>query len=226
MHGEQALFTVLLVTLKVAIVSTLVGLLLGVPLAYVLSRARFRGRELLLGLTALPLVVPPTAVGFLLLELLADGGPFGRETLGFDLGLLFSWKAAVLASTVMALPLVVRTAKVAFDGVDPKLEAMARTLGHGRVAVFRRIVLPLARRGIVASGLLGFVRSLGEFGATITLAGNIAGKTQTLATGIYAAQQSGNRTQAAVLVGIAFAAGLVATVFAERLTGTNSELRP
>jgi molybdate transport system permease protein len=225
MHGEQALVAVLLVTLKVATVSTLVGLVIGVPLAYVLSRARFRGRELLLGLTALPLVVPPTAIGFLLLELLADRGPLGRETLGFDLGLLFSWKAAVLASTVMALPLVVRTAKVAFDGVDPKLEAMARTLGHTPLSVFVRFVLPLARRGIVAAGLLGFVRSLGEFGATITLAGNIAGKTQTLATGIYAAQQSGSRAQAAMLVGIAFAAGLVATVFAERLTGAREESR-
>lgn len=221
-----ALASVLLVTLEVALASTLVGLFFGVPLGYVLSRSNFRGRDLLLGVTMLPLVVPPTAVGFILLEILADRGPLGRETLGVDLDVLFTWKAAVVASTVMAFPLIVRTAKVAFDGVDPKLEDMARTLGHGRVAVFRRFVLPLARRGIVAAGLLGFVRSLGEFGATITLAGNIAGKTQTIATAIYGAQQSGHRTQAAVLVGIAFAAGLAATLFAERLTRVPMERRP
>ena len=221
-----ALAAVLFVTLEVAIASTVLGLALGVPLGYALSRSSFRGRELVLGLTALPLVVPPTAVGFILLEILADRGPLGRETLGFDLDVLFTWKAAVLASTVMAFPLIVRTAKVAFDAVDPKLEAMARTLGHGRAVVFRRFVLPLARRGIIAAALLGFVRSLGEFGATITLAGNIPGKTQTLATAIYGAQQAGSRAQAAVLVTIAFAAGLVATLFTERLTGTATERRP
>lgn len=218
MPSGSALASVLLVTLEVAAVSTLVGLLVGVPLAYALSRSRFRGRELVLGLTALPLVVPPTAVGFILLEVLADRGPLGRETLGFDPDILFSWKAAVLASAVMAFPLVVRTATVAFDAVDPKLEDMARTLGHDKLSAFRRFVLPLARRGLIAAGLLGFVRSLGEFGATITLAGNIPGKTQTVATAIYTAQQSGNRAQAAVLVGVAFAAGLAATLFAERLT--------
>jgi molybdate transport system permease protein len=218
MTPAAALLAVLFVTFKVAIVSTIVGLVAGVPLGYALSRSRFRGRELVLGLTALPLVVPPTAVGFILLEILADRGPLGRETLGIDLGVLFTWKAAVLASTVMAFPLIVRTAKVAFDAVDPKLEDMARTLGHGRAAVLGRFVLPLARPGLVAAGLLGFVRSLGEFGATITLAGNIGGKTQTIATAIYGAQQSGNRAQALVLVAIAFAAGLAATLFAERLT--------
>ncbi len=218
MPPGSALASVLLVTLEVAAASTIVGLLLGVPLAYALSRSRFRGRDLVLGLTALPLVVPPTAVGFILLELLADRGPLGRETLGFELDILFTWRAAVLASTVMAFPLVVRTATVAFDAVDPKLEEMARTLGHDKLSAFRRFVLPLARRGIIAAGLLGFVRSLGEFGATITLAGNIPGKTQTVATAIYTAQQSGNRAQAAVLVGVAFAAGLAATLFAERLT--------
>ena len=218
-----SLASVLFVTLEVALASTLLGLLFGVPLGYALSRSTFRGRDLVLGLTALPLVVPPTAVGFILLEILADRGPLGRETLGFDLDVLFTWKGAVLASTVMAFPLIVRTAKVAFDAVDPKLEDMARTLGHGPLVVFGRFVLPLSRRGIIAAGLLGFVRSLGEFGATITLAGNIAGKTQTIATAIYAAQQSGARTQAAVLVGIAFAAGLVATLFAERLTRVSME---
>jgi molybdate transport system permease protein len=218
MPPSPALASVLLVTFEVALASTLLGLALGVPLAYLLSRSRFRGRDLVLGATALPLVVPPTAVGFIWLEILADRGPLGRETLGFDLDILFTWKAAVLASTVMAFPLIVRTAKIAFDAVDPKLEDMARTLGHGRLAVFRRFVLPLARRGLIAAGLLGFVRSLGEFGATITLAGNILGKTQTIATAIYTAQQSGSRVQAAVLVAIAFAAGLAATLFAERLT--------
>jgi molybdate transport system permease protein len=220
MPSGPALASVLLVTLEVALASTLLGLALGVPLAYLLSRSRFRGRDWVLGATALPLVVPPTAVGFIWLEILADRGPLGRETLGFDLDVLFTWKAGVLASTVLAFPLIVRTAKIAFDAVDPKLEDMARTLGHGRLAVFRRFVLPLARRGLIAAGLLGFVRSLGEFGATITLAGNIAGKTQTIATAIYTAQQSGSRAQAAVLVAIAFAAGLAATLFAERLTGT------
>lgn len=226
MTPGPGLASVLFVTLEVALASTILGLVVGVPLGYALSRSRFRGRELVLGLTALPLVVPPTAVGFIWLEIFADRGPLGRERLGFDLDILFTWKAAVLASAVMAFPLIVRTAKVAFDAVDPKLEDMARTLGHGQVVVFRRFVLPLARRGVIAAGLLGFVRSLGEFGATITLAGNIPGKTQTLATAIYGAQQAGSRAQAAVLVAIAFAAGLVATFFAERLTGHAAERRP
>ena len=164
---------ILLFTLQIAGTAILI---IGVPavlVAYLLARRRFWGKTLVETLVALPLVLPPTAVGYLLLRAFAYGGPLGPDTLGFDLGLLLSWRGAVLASSVMAWPLVVRTARVAFEGVDPRLESMARTLGLGRVEVFARITLPLASRGLLAAFILGFTRALGEFGATIIVAGNL-----------------------------------------------------
>ena len=168
-------------------------------------------------LVGLPLVLPPTAVGFLLLELLAYHGPLGPDRLGFDLGILLTWKGAVLASAVMASPIVVRTARVAFEGVDPRLEAMARTLGEPPSRVFRRITLPLAHRGLLAAAILGFTRAVGEFGATVIVAGNIPGRTQTLASALYSAQQTGNVEEARWLLALALALGFVAILASERL---------
>jgi molybdate transport system permease protein len=122
--------------------------------------------------------------------------------LGFDLDLLFTWKGAVLAAAVMSLPLVVRTARVAFEEVDPRLEAMARTLGLGPLRGFVEVTLPLASRGLGAAALLGFSRALGEFGATIIVAGNIPGRTQTLALAIFSDLQVGRDDEAMTLVGI------------------------
>lgn len=216
---SDGLWIALRLSLQVASVATLLVLIPGTLVAYCLARFEFPGKRLLSTLFLLPLVLPPTAVGFLLLQLLADDGPLGRRMLGIDLGLLLTWKGAVLAAAVMALPLVVRTARVTFEGIDPRLEMMTRTLGHGRRKTFFRTTLPLAGRGLLAAAILGFTRALGEFGATVTLAGNIPGKTQTLAAAIFSAQQAGNESEAYVLLAVALAAGLVAILASEALAG-------
>lgn len=187
----------------------------GLPIAYFLARYRFPGHRLLSTFVSLPMVLPPTAVGFLLLQLLADQGPLGRESLGVDLGILYSWKAVVVACGVMAAPLIIRTARVSFEEVDPELEQIARTLGYSRVGGFLRITLPLAWKGLLAAGLLGFTRSLGEFGATVMIAGNIPGKTQTMASAIYSAQQSGQEGRAFILVALALVVGFAAIFITE-----------
>jgi molybdate transport system permease protein len=192
----------LLLSLKVAAVTTAVILPPAVFLGWLLARVKVRGKSVFETLTALPLVLPPTAIGYLLLRLLARDGLLGERTLGFDPDLLLTWKAAVLASAVMALPLVARTARVAFERVDPRLEAVARTLGFGPWRAFVRVTLPLARSGLLAAAILGFGRALGEFGATVIVAGNIPGRTQTLALAIFNDMQVGRDREALVLVGI------------------------
>ncbi len=207
---SDAAIAALTLSLEVALVATALTLPPGIALGWLLARRQVRGKALIETITALPLVLPPTAVGYLLLRLLARNGPFGEETLGFDLDLLFTWKGAVVAAVMMSLPLVVRSARLAFEEVDPRLESMARTLGLGPVATFVEITLPLARRGLLAGAVLGFARSLGEFGATILVAGNIPGRTQTLALAIFSEMQLGHDEEAmqlvAVTVAIAFAA--------------------
>lgn len=204
-------------TFKIAGVATLVVLVLAVPLGYLLSRARFPGKLWLNAVLILPMVLPPTAVGYLLLRLLADDGLLGQGTLGFDLGLLLTWKAGVLAAAVLSFPIVLRTVKVTFDGIDPRLELMARTLGYSRLATFVRFTLPLGARGLVAAAILGFMRGMGEFGATVMIAGNIPGRTQTLALAIFSADQAGRDAEAHVLLLIALGAGLAAVLAAEYL---------
>jgi molybdate transport system permease protein len=186
--------------------------------AYLLARRDFRGKRVVSTLFSLPLVLPPTAVGYLLLRLFAFDGPLGRDTIGVDLDVILTWKAVVIACAVMATPLVVRTARVSFEGVDPRYEDLARTLGHGRAATFLHFTLPLARRGLLAALILGFTRALGEFGATIILAGNIPGRTQTLATAIFSAQQAGRDGEANFLLAIALAAGFAAVFATEVLS--------
>ncbi len=220
---ENTTLDALRLTLVVASAATLLVIMPATALAYLLARSEFPLKNVLSALVGLPLVLPPTAVGYLLLESFASDGILGSGRLGFDPGILLTWKAAVIASAVMALPLVVRTAKVTFEGVDPRLEMMARTLGHSRLAAFFRITLPLARRGLLAAAILGFTRSLGEFGATVTLAGNIPGRTQTLASAIFSAQQVGDNSRADLLmlmaVVLGFAAILGAELLARPLTG-------
>ncbi|MEK7283864.1 MAG: molybdate ABC transporter permease subunit [Acidobacteriota bacterium] len=192
----------LLISLQVASWVTVLILPPGILLGFLLARGDFRGKSLIETLASLPLVLPPTAVGYLLLRALGRHGPLGEKALGFDLDLLFTWKGAVLASCVMALPLVVRTARVAFEEVDARLEGIARTLGLGRVRTFVEITLPLARRGLLAAAVLGFSRALGEFGATVIVAGNIPGRTQTLALAIFTDLQTGHDREAMVLVAV------------------------
>ena len=214
---EDSTLTALLLTLRVASLATFLVFVPGLLLAYLLARRSFPGRGLVAALVGLPLVLPPTAVGYLLLELLAAGGPLGRERLGFDPGILLTWKAAVLAAAVMAMPLVVRTARVSFEAVDPRLEKMSRTLGHGRLVTFCTVTLPLAARGLIAAAILGFTRAVGEFGATVIVAGNIPGRTQTLASAIYSAQQVGDDREAAFLLAVALTVGFAALLGSEHL---------
>ncbi len=207
----------LLLTLRVAAIATGMVMLPGTALAYLLARAQFPGKALVSALAGLPLVVPPTAVGYLLLQALARDGILGRDRLGFDPDILLTWKAAVLASAVMAVPLVVRTARIAFESVDPRLESMARTLGKRPTTVFLTITLPLAARGLLAAGILGFTRAVGEFGATVTIAGNIPGRTQTLASAIFSAQQTGDTRHVFALLVLSLGIGLFAILASEAL---------
>jgi len=204
-------------TLGWAALSTAAVMLPGTALAYLLARYEFLGKNALSTLASLPLVLPPTAVGFVLLQLLAEDGLLGRGSLGVDLGILLTWKGVVLACSVMSLPLVIRTARVGFEEVDPRLEQMARTLGYGRARAFARVTLPLAGRGLLAAAILGFTRAMGEFGATVIVAGNIPGRTQTLSSAIYSAQQAGNEERARGLLLVALCVGFAAVFLAEWL---------
>lgn len=215
---SQTVLEVLRNTLLWAALATALVMVPGTLVAYVLARREFRGKRILSTLFSLPLVLPPTAVGYLLLRLFSYDGPLGRDTIGIDLDVILSWKAVVIACAVMATPLVVRTARVSFEAVDPRYEDMARTLGHGRAATFLRYTLPMARRGLMAALILGFTRAVGEFGATIILAGNIPGRTQTLATAIFSAQQAGRESEANVLLVVALVAGFVAVYASEALS--------
>lgn len=190
------------VTLSIAAGATLLVLIPGILLGFLLARREWRGKSVVETLVALPLVLPPTAIGYLLLRLLGRNGPLGERVLGLDLDLLFTARGAVLAAAIMSLPLVARTARVAFEGVPARLEAMGASLGLSRTRVFTSITLPLARRGLAGAVVLGFARALGEFGATVVVAGNIPGRTQTLALAIFEDIQLGHDEQALTLVGL------------------------
>jgi molybdate transport system permease protein len=193
----------LALTLKVAGCATALNLLLGIGIGYGMARARFPGRDLLDAVFTLPMVMPPTVLGFYLLVLIGSHGPIGAWLLQhFGVRLIFTWQAAVIAATVVAFPLVFKAARAAFETVEPQLEDAARTLGLGEAAVFFRVSLPLAWRGILAGLLLSFARALGEFGATLMVAGSIPGKTQTLSIAVYEAVQAGQDDTANFLVAI------------------------
>ncbi len=210
-------FSILLLTLRVAAISTLVILPLGVAAGWALSRGRGAVKQIAETLLALPLVLPPTAVGLLLLELLRRSGPIGRLLDRAGVEVLFTWKAVVLATAVMSFPLLVRPVRAAFAEVDPRLLGVARSLGHGPFSVFRRVAMPLAWRGILAGTVLAFSRALGEFGATILVAGNIPGRTQTLALAIFHRTQIGQDGNALRLVAIVVAVAFLAILATEAL---------
>jgi molybdate transport system permease protein len=193
---------VVLFTLKVAAVGTTLILPLGVAVALGLARYQGPGKSALETVLSLPLVLPPTAVGLLLLEALARRSPFGSFLAAHGIEVLFTGKAVILATMVMSFPLLVRSARTAFEEVDPRLVDLARTLGCGPLAAFFRVTLPLAWRGVLAGTVLAFSRALGEFGATIMIAGNIPGRTQTLALAIFQYSQTGRDERAMVLAGV------------------------
>lgn len=214
--------SILLLTLRVAAISTMVILPFGILAAWHLARRGGPGRTLFETLLSLPLVLPPTAVGLLLLEALRRSGPLGRVLDRAGIQILFTWKAVALASAVMSFPLLVRSARTAFEEIDPRLLAMGRSLGRSPAAVFRRVAVPLAWRGILAGTLLAFSRALGEFGATIMVAGSIPGRTQTLALAIFQRTQIGQEGPAmrlvAVTVVVAFAAVWTTEILTRRRT--------
>jgi molybdate transport system permease protein len=211
-------FGIVFFTLKMAAAATVLIVPPGLLAAYALARYRGPGKGLVETVLALPLVLPPTAIGIVLLELLARRRPIGAWLAAGGVEVVFTWKAVVLAGAVMSFPLLVRSARTAFEEVDPRLVGLARTLGSGPAAAFLRITLPLAWRGVLAGVILAFSRALGEFGATILLAGSIPGKTQTLALAIFQANQTGHDEKALVLAGITAALAFVALWTVEKVT--------
>jgi molybdate transport system permease protein len=203
-------------TLRTATLSTLLILPPGLAAAWLLARFRWRGKSLVETLVALPLVMPPVATGLILLQLLGRRGPVGgwlHRTFGMDI--VFTWRAVVAAMMVMSFPLLVRAARVAFEEVNPRLEQIARTLGASDTRVFFTITLPLAARGIISGMLLAFARAIGEFGATILVAGNIPGRTSTLSLAIFNLVQLGRDGEAFRLLGLAVAIAFIAVWTAE-----------
>jgi len=208
----------LTLSLKVATVATLLNAAMGIPLAYLLARRTFRGRWLVDLLVTLPLVLPPTVTGYYLIVLLGRRGWLGGPLFGLTgWSVAFTWHAAVIAAAVMALPLLVRTARAAIESVDPDLERAAFTLGHSEWRTALEVTIPLARNGILAGLVLAFARALGEFGATLMLAGNIPGRTATVPLAIYTAVQTGESSEALVLVAALTAVSCVVIFLAGRL---------
>ncbi|CAN5775462.1 MAG: Molybdenum transport system permease protein ModB [Chromatiales bacterium USCg_Taylor] len=191
----------LTLTLKVAGWATALNLVLGVGVGYMLARKRFWGRDLLDAAFTLPMVMPPTVLGYYLLVLIGSQGPLGSWLKQqFGINLIFTWQGAVIAATIVAFPLVFKSARAAFESIDPQLEQAARVLGVREWGVFFRVSLPLAWRSILAGLLLAFARATGEFGATLMVAGSIPGKTQTLSIAVYEAVQAGQDDVAGALV--------------------------
>jgi molybdate transport system permease protein len=205
-------------SLRVAFVSTALSLAAGLWLAYILANRNFRGKEALDAAVTLPLVLPPTVLGYYLLVVLGHASPIGKlwEAV-FGSSLVFTWKAAVIAALLHSLPLLVKSARAALESVDRSCERAARTLGASEWRLFWRVTLPLAQRSILAATALAFARSLGEFGATLMVAGSIPGKTQTMAVAIFDATEAGNKTLSLTLVLVISAVALAILTLANRL---------
>lgn len=222
----MALAFPLRLSFQVAIVATLLVALVGVPLAWLLARYSFRGKEALDALLTLPMVLPPVVTGYYLLLLIGRNGLLGKVTealTGHATGLTFTWQAAVLASAVVALPLTIKTARTAIESVEPALLQTSYSLGRSEIETAWFVVLPLAARGIVAGLALSFARALGEFGATVMVAGNIPGRTNTMALEIYNAVVYGDWAGATMLVLLFTAASLGFLLVANRLTRAVSQ---
>ena len=198
--GSVAAFTALM-----AFIATSIALPPGVALGWLLARRDFPGRSLVETLAALPLVMPPVATGLLLLWLLGQRSPLGRALDAAGLEIVFTWRAVVIAMAVMSLPIIVLTSRAGFEQLNPRFEQMAATLGARPLRIFLTISLPLAGRSVVAAALLGFARSLGEFGATIMVAGSIPGRTETLSIAIFHLTELGRDAEAMRLIGVSIA---------------------
>ena len=208
----------LYLSLKVATLATVICFVLGVSLAWLLARRAFPGRDVVDALSTVPLVLPPSVLGYYLLVALGRNSPLGqalKSALGLQL--VFTWQGAVVAAGVVAFPLMVQSARAAFEGVDAGLEEVARTLGRSEWDVFRTVTLPLAWRGVFAGTVLAFARALGDFGTTLMVAGNIPGRTQTLSVAIYDAVQAGDDGRAVLLVAVVTAVAVALLLTARRM---------
>lgn len=221
--GETVHLT--LFSLGVAALGTLLILPGGIALGWLLARKNWPGKAAVETLVALPLVIPPVATGLILLKLLGRRGPIGGLFEAAGVEIVFTWKAVVVAAAVMAIPLLVRNARVAFEEVPQRLEQVARTLGAGPWRVFFTVTLPLASRGLCAGGVLAFARALGEFGATAMVAGFIPGETVTLSLGIYHQVQLGRDDEALVLLVISAALAFAAVAASEFLLRKRGQAR-
>jgi molybdate transport system permease protein len=206
-------------SLRVAALATLISIAFGLWIAWALANREFRGKELVGAVVTLPLVLPPTVLGYYLLVVLGTSSPVGHfyESL-FGAPLVFTWQSAVLASTLHAIPLLTKSARVAFENTGRNYEKAARAIGASDWRVFWRVTLPLSRRAVAAASLTAFARALGDFGVTLMIAGNLPGKTQTAAIGIYDAVQRGDTRAARVLV-LALSAVMLAIVYAANRLG-------
>lgn len=216
---DAATWSIVWLSIKVGAVAVVACLPVAFALAWILARTRFPGKVLIDALIHLPLVLPPVVTGWLLLLAFGMEGPLGRPLQAmFGITVLFRWTGAAIAAAVMALPLMVRAMRLSIEAVDPRLEGAARTLGAGRWRTFASITLPLAFPGVLAGAVLGFARSIGEFGATITFVSNIPGETETLPLAIYSALQlPGGDGVVTRLALISVALSLMALVASEAL---------
>ena len=220
---DTSIWITIALTLKVALWATGINLVLGVAVGWLLARKRFVGREFLDAVLTLPLVLPPTVLGYYLLVLVGKHGWLGAWLQqSFGINLIFTWQGAVIAATLVSFPLVLRSARGAFEAVDGTLENAARVLGLGEWAVFARVTIPMAWPGILAGTLLVFARSLGEFGATLMVAGSIPGRTQTLSMAVYQAVQAGQDSEANLLVVITSVVCVTVLLMAGRLASAKS----
>ena len=217
---EQGILGLAAFTTLMGVISTLLALPAGIAAAWLLARRSFSGKPVVETLLSLPLVLPPVATGFLLLQLFGLNSVVGRAFDRLGIEVVFTWKAVVLAMAVMSFPLMVLTIRAGFEQVDTRYERVAATLGASPWRVFVTITLPLATRSIVAAAILGFARALGEFGATIVVAGGIPGQTQTLAVAIFNLAESGRDADASrlllVSIALAFGAMLLANLIQRR----------
>jgi molybdate transport system permease protein len=206
-------------SLLVVSFATVIIAAVGLFFAYILAKYDFRGKEFLDAILTMPLVLPPTVTGYYLIFLLGRRGLLGSylyDMIGWSV--VFTWQGAVIAAVVMALPLMIKASRASIESVNPDYEIASYTLGKSRLETFLRITLPLAKRGVLAGLILSFARALGEFGATLMIAGNIPGKTQTMPLAIYEAVASGDDRRAQILALVLTAISLLAVYFTNKIS--------
>ncbi len=215
---SSAEWEVIALSLRVAVVGTLIGLPIALLVGWLLAKSSIRGKALLDTLVTFPLVLPPVVTGYFLLILLGRNGPIGQVLHNlFGVDVVFTWVAAALAAGLVSLPLMVRAIEVAMANVDPRLEFASRTLGAGPLRTFWGVTVPLAKRGILAAVLLAFARGLGEFGATIVVAGNIPGRTQTVPLALFNRIETGDDAAAVRLIAVSLILAFGALILHHRL---------